>query len=247
MRRHIVRHSILLVSALFVVAAFAQSDRMILNGSPDRKAGEGEGPFDRMVIRGVTLIDGTGGPPRGPWTSSSKATASRRVGSAGSPGLPIASANRAPQRRLRDRRHRDVRDARLRRPARARRRRAEGADAEYSYKLWLAHGVTTVRGVPLAAACAGPLKEKARQREERDRRAAHLQLPAPGSGVGRRRRSGRRRRRASGSRWAAANGIDGIKLGARASPDIMAALLDEAKKLNMGIHRASASRPASRR
>ena len=27
----------------------------------------------------------------------------------------------------------------------------KNADAEYAYKLWLAHGVTTVRGVPLAA------------------------------------------------------------------------------------------------
>ena len=34
--------------------------------TPNRRAGEGEGPFDRLVIRGVTVIDGTGAPPRGP-------------------------------------------------------------------------------------------------------------------------------------------------------------------------------------
>lgn len=35
--------------------------------APARKAGEGQGPFKKMVIRGVTLtIDGTGGPPLSP-------------------------------------------------------------------------------------------------------------------------------------------------------------------------------------
>ena len=29
-------------------------------------AGEGEGPFDRLIIRNATVIDGTGAPPRGP-------------------------------------------------------------------------------------------------------------------------------------------------------------------------------------
>ena len=34
--------------------------------APDRKAGEGEGPFERLIIRGAIVIDGTGAPPRGP-------------------------------------------------------------------------------------------------------------------------------------------------------------------------------------
>ncbi len=34
--------------------------------APARKAGEGLGPFKKMVIRGVTIIDGTGGPPLSP-------------------------------------------------------------------------------------------------------------------------------------------------------------------------------------
>ena len=33
---------------------------------PDRKAGEGQGPFRTMVVRGVMMIDGTGAPPQGP-------------------------------------------------------------------------------------------------------------------------------------------------------------------------------------
>ena len=35
-----------------------------VQAAPDRS--EGEGPFDRLVIRGATLIDGTGAPAIGP-------------------------------------------------------------------------------------------------------------------------------------------------------------------------------------
>src|SRR5438552_17004989 len=33
--------------------------------APDRRPGEGDGPYDRLVIRGAMLIDGTGAPPQG--------------------------------------------------------------------------------------------------------------------------------------------------------------------------------------
>ena len=34
--------------------------------APDRPSGEGEGPFDTLIIENVMLLDGTGSPPRGP-------------------------------------------------------------------------------------------------------------------------------------------------------------------------------------
>src|SRR5262249_58033338 len=40
--------------------------RETLTPAPPRAQGEGFGPYATMVIRGATLIDGTGGPPRGP-------------------------------------------------------------------------------------------------------------------------------------------------------------------------------------
>ena len=54
-----------------LLAAMFSGGRMSLSAqqmppTPNRGAGDGEGPFDRMVIRGVTVIDGTGAPPRGP-------------------------------------------------------------------------------------------------------------------------------------------------------------------------------------
>src|SRR5258706_4988848 len=34
--------------------------------APDRRPGEGDGPYERLILRGATLVDGTGGPPIGP-------------------------------------------------------------------------------------------------------------------------------------------------------------------------------------
>ena len=40
--------------------------RESLKGAPDRRPDEGKGPFKTLAIRGVMVIDGTGGPPSGP-------------------------------------------------------------------------------------------------------------------------------------------------------------------------------------
>ena len=37
-----------------------------LTPAPARRTGEGAGPFNRMIIRNVMIIDGTGAPPYGP-------------------------------------------------------------------------------------------------------------------------------------------------------------------------------------
>src|ERR1043165_4881161 len=47
---------------LFATASLAQNPPY----APDRRPGEGEGPFQRLIIRGATVIDGTGAPPIGP-------------------------------------------------------------------------------------------------------------------------------------------------------------------------------------
>jgi len=46
-------------ASLYLSPAHAQ-----IEPAPDRS--EGEGPFQRMVLRGPTVIDGTGAPPIGP-------------------------------------------------------------------------------------------------------------------------------------------------------------------------------------
>ena len=59
------------------------------NPAPNRPTGEGEGPFDRLIIRGATLIDGTGAPPRGPVDIVVERNRITRIADVGFPGVPI--------------------------------------------------------------------------------------------------------------------------------------------------------------
>ncbi|MHC4853557.1 MAG: hypothetical protein ACYTF5_16225, partial [Planctomycetota bacterium] len=125
----------LLPSLVLLLAAAAIPARV--KPAPDRRDGEGAGPYERLAIRGAMLIDGTGGPPRGPVTILIRKNkiasigrfagrADRTINATGMYVLPgfvdmhahCGGARKAPR-------------------------------AEYVYKLWMAHGVTTVRGVPL--------------------------------------------------------------------------------------------------
>src|SRR5829696_8562054 len=77
-------------------ALHSQGTREAITAAPGRRADEGKGPFKTLVIRGVTVIDGTGAPPAGPMdvvVSGNRITAVR---SAGTPGVPMR-AGRAPQ------------------------------------------------------------------------------------------------------------------------------------------------------
>ena len=153
------------------------------------------------------------------------------IRSAGTPGLPLR-ANRAPQKAD----HESTRPAcTCCRDSSSLHEHAGGApknpDAEYPYKLWLAHGITTVRGVPLTEHA---LTVKERERSNRNEivapRLVNYQRPGAGWGKGAVDTPEPAR---EWVRWGAANGIEGLKLGAQ-RPEIMAALLDEAKKHNLG-------------
>jgi len=60
-----------------------------VNPAPNRKPGEGAGPFHTLVIRGVTLIDGTGAPPVGPVDVVIHDNRISEILEAGTPGLPL--------------------------------------------------------------------------------------------------------------------------------------------------------------
>ncbi|HEY4659381.1 MAG TPA: amidohydrolase family protein, partial [Gemmatimonadaceae bacterium] len=104
-------------------------------------------------------------------------------------------------------------------------------DAEYYNKLWLAHGITTVRGVPFASFDYS-IKEKARSARNEITAPRYFVYQRPGSGWDQGPIRTPEQARAW-VRWIAQNGGDGLKLGAE-RPDLMAALLDEAKKLGLG-------------
>ena len=214
-------------SAVVVVAQGGES----LKAAPNRRADEGKGPFKTLVIRGVMLIDGTGAPPQGPVDIVISGNRISAVRGAGTPGVPLR-ANRAPQNPD----HEidgtgmyvmpgfvDVHVHAGGAP--------KNAEAEYAYKLWLAHGVTTVRGVSLAGH-ALTVSEKARSEKNEIVAPRIYNYQRPGSGWG---KGGVDTPEAAREwvQWAAANGVDGLKLGAH-RPEIMAALLEQTRVLGLG-------------
>ena len=154
--------------------------REALTPAPNRAAGDGAGPFQTMVIRGAMLIDGTGGPPRGPVDIVVTQNRITAVRNAGTPGVPLR-----PNRPPRADHEIDATgmyvmpgfiDAHV---------HAGGApknpEAEYAYKLWMAHGVTTVRGVPLTENGLA-VKEKARSARNEIVAPRIFNYQRPGSG-----------------------------------------------------------------
>ena len=196
-----------------------------------RRADEGKGPYRTLVIRGAMLIDGTGAPPRGPVDIVVEGNKISAVRSAGTAGLPLR-ANRAPQGAEHEvdatgmyvmpgfvDLHVHAGEA------------PKNAEAEYAYKLWLAHGVTAVRGVPLAGH-AFTVGEKARSAKNEIVAPRIFNYQRPGSGWSQGGIDTPEKAR-QWVQWGKANGIDGLKVGAQ-QPEIMEALLDEAKKQGMG-------------
>lgn len=56
---------------------------------PDRTADESKGPWKRLVIRGATMVDGTGSPPVGPVDIVIEGNKITQISSVGNPGVPI--------------------------------------------------------------------------------------------------------------------------------------------------------------
>src|SRR5213082_3950612 len=82
----------LLISLLFATTTAALAAPPAF--APDRKAGEGEGPWTRLIIRGVTLVDGTGAPPIGPVDIVIEGNRIREIRSVGFPKVPIKAEDR---------------------------------------------------------------------------------------------------------------------------------------------------------
>ena len=201
-----------------------------LRPAPNRRPDEGKGPYKTLVIRGATLIDGTGGPPRGPVDIVVEGNRITAVRNAGTPGLPMRTG-RGPQADY------DLDatgmyvmpgfvDLHVHGGG-----APKNADAEYAYKLWLAHGVTTVRGVPLAGN-AFTVSEKARsaRNEIVAPRIYNYQRAGTGWDKGPVEDAAKAHEWAM---WARNNGIDGLKLGSW-PPAIMKQLLSDAKQFGMG-------------
>ena len=190
-----------------------------MHPTPTRQAGEGEGPFDRLVIRGVTVIDGTGAPPRGPMDIVVQNNRITDVSSVGFPGVPINERGRPGEGHEGDRRHRHVPDAGLRRRARALRRRPGPRSRirlQAVARAWRHHRARrAVRIDGLGSAASASCRRRTRS----SRRASSpiTARSAARAGIAREPQTPETAR--EWVRFAAKKGVDGLKLGALRSRD----------------------------
>jgi hypothetical protein len=213
-----------LFTLLIVSHLFAQ-----VTPAPDRE--EGEGPFEQLIIRGATLINGNGAPPVGPVDIVIEHNIIKSVETVGYPGVPI-NENRRPVLKNGGKEidahgkyvlpgfidmHGHIGGS------------SQGTPAEYVFKLWMAHGITTIREPGSFNGRDWTLTHK--------KRSAKNEITAPriyaytGFGQGTDGIDSPEKAR----EWVqnnAKSGSDGIKFFG-ANPEIMKAALDENQKLGL--------------
>ncbi len=209
--------------------------------APDRV--RGAGPWNRLVIRGATLIDGTGAPPIGPVDIVIENDRIVGISSVGYPGVPIK-----PERRPEAGDHEiDAHgmyvlpgfvDAHAHIGATGQGAHGRMPTAEYVFKLWMAHGITTVRENGSGNGLAWTLDQKRRSEANEitaPRIEAYSFFPSTSA-------NNVVTDPESAKSWVASvaeTGADGVKfLGA--APEIMQAALDEvaARGLGSSCHHA---------
>ena len=197
-----------------------------------------EGPFPQLIIRGVTLINGNGAPPRGPIDIVVENNKIADIQVVGYPGVKIDESKR-PQLKAGGKEldctgmyllpgfvdmHGHIGGV------------AQGADYDYVFKLWMAHGITTVRepagrGIDWTL----DLKQKSEKNEIIAPRIQAYTAFGQKSGNFNPLNDAPISTPEQARKWVRANaqrGADGIKFFG-APPEIMAAALDENKKLGL--------------
>ena len=191
------RATLSLVALFLITAGAVAAQQGGMEETNPRRADEGEGPHERLILRGGTYIDGAGSPPLGPVDIVVENDRIVEIRAVGFPMAPI-NENRRPDGATREI---DVSGMYILPGFVDMHAHTGGAgkapQAEYTHKLWLANGITTSRGVghgPMMWA----LEQKALSERERDRRTADVHVRAPRVRRGTRARSTRPRRPVSG-------------------------------------------------
>ena len=225
----------LMLAALLEPYAFAQNGQQSVRPAPDRA--EGEGPFPRLVIRGATLIDGTGAPPYGPVDIVIEYNRITEVRVVGAPKLDIDPEARPGAGDYEIDAHGMYvlpgfvnAHAHISNPGQF--QFGEAAPAEYVYKLWLAHGITTIREVAAGNGRDWTLDEKRRSADNditAPRIFAHVAFPGDQTA----------REAVAWVKDLARSGAVGIKFFG-AAPDVMRAAIEEAnaRGLKTTMHHA---------
>src|SRR5215510_687683 len=133
-----------LLPVLLILATFSTYAQDKVEKAPIVK--EGEGPYPQLIIRGVMLIDGTGAPPVGPTDIVVKQNKIVSIQTVGYPGVAIASDKRPKLEQ--GGKELDCSGMYLM-PGfidmHGHIGGSQAPNAEYVFKLWMGHGVTTVR------------------------------------------------------------------------------------------------------
>ena len=209
----------------------------------------GDGPYSQLIIRGVMLVNGDGSPPRGPMDVVVENNKIVRMQIVGYPGVKINEKKRP---KLKKGGHELDANGMYLMPGFIDMHghiggSAQGANSAYVFKLWMAHGITTVR-VPGGRRSVKEINELKKESNAHKIVAPRIfsytvfgqtskefnplnDAPITTPDMAR--------------RWVRANakgGANGIKFFG-AEPEIMAAALDENKKLGLGsaMHHAQIS------
>ncbi len=219
----------LAVSTLSPGVAMAQEPGSIPPAPP---RAEGEGPWKRLILRGATLIDGTGAPPVGPVDIVVEGNRIREIKSVGNPGAPIDPANRptaGPADHVIDLAGHYVLPGFVDLHGHLG-GREQGVPAEYVLKLWMAHGITTSSDPGSGNGLEYMVEHK--KKSEANLITAPRLLPYIFYGQGVKDPITTTAGVRAFVQDVARRGADGIKFfGLR--PDLMAAAIDESKKLGL--------------
>ena len=219
-----------LLFALLFLAALPLCAQM--SEAADRGEDFGTGPHSQLIIRGVTLINGNLAPPIGPVDIVIEGNRIVSAQTVGFPGVEITESSR-PQ--LKEGGREIDASGMYALPGFVDMHghtggRAQGTTPDYVYKLWLGHGITTVREPGSFNGLEWTLRHKGRS--ESNAIAAPRILAYTGFGMGRAEAFTTPEEVREWVRQNRDNGSDGIKFfGAR--PDLMQAALEENKKLGL--------------
>ncbi len=228
---HFQKWLLFIALSIFASASFAQeAPPKELRKAPDRF--RGNGPHSQLIIRGVTLINGNLAPPRGPIDIVVENNKIVGIHVVGYPGVEINESKR-PQLKEGGEEldctgmyllpgfvdmHGHIGG------------KSQGADAEYVFKLWMAHGITTIRDPSAGNGLDWVLDQKARS--ERNEITAPRIKAYTAFGMGSKTPISTAEQARQWVRGNKQKGADGIKFFG-APPKIMQAALEENKKLGL--------------